>query len=149
MSILQRLRLEVGDDCVRLQKSSKNILNVFECRVLPHAGRHILGRRQEPVNLLPQLPRLYGRPRHLSQLSNLAPNARKCCPDGLEVLEFLKHGFKAGMTRQLEVESFFGPAHEVVFFLDTIKFSFENVDGIHSSIGTHASLHGTCLFPFR
>ena len=52
------------------------------------------------------------------------------------------------MTRQLEVERLFGPAHKVVFLLDSVQLAFKDVDGIHGGIGTHAPLHGTRLLPF-
>ena len=52
------------------------------------------------------------------------------------------------MTRQLEVECFFGPAYKVVFLLDAVQLAFKDVYGIHGGIGTHAPLHGTCLLPF-
>lgn len=52
------------------------------------------------------------------------------------------------MTRQLKVESLFGPANEVVFLLDAVQLAFKDVDGIHGGIGAHAPLHRTRLLPF-
>ena len=147
MPILQRFRLQFGDQGIRFQQTLERVLDVLEGRILSHSRWHIFGRRQQPVDVLPQFPWLDGCPGHLSQLANLAPDSGKCCPDGLQISQLFEDGFQSRVSCQLEVKCFFGAAYEVVFFLDAIQFAFKHVDGVHGCIRAHVALNRPCLLP--
>jgi hypothetical protein len=123
MSVSQGFGLELGDDGVGLEVGSDRVGDELEGRVLAHPAWHLFGGGEEGIELLAEFsrlkreieetrtfvsqpshrtrsksksaPYLNSRPAHLSDISDLSPDAGKSRPDSLEIVELFDDGREA------------------------------------------------------